>query len=45
MLEQAKAGKIEQAFKGLQKMTGDALKQLGVAISPKESKKPSRDHR
>lgn len=38
-LEQAKAGQKEQAIRGLQKMTGNALKNLGEAMSPKERKK------
>ncbi len=39
MLEQAKAGKLDQAMKGWQKMTGEALKGLGVLMSPPEIKK------
>ena len=38
-LEQAKAGKLDQAMKGWQKMTGEALKGLGVLMSPPEIKK------
>jgi len=34
MLEQAKAGKLDQAMKGWQKMTGEALKGLGLLMSP-----------
>ena len=39
MLEDAKAGKLEQAMKGWQKMTGEALKGLGVLMSPPDIKK------
>ena len=39
MLEQAKAGKLDQAMKGWQKMTGEALKGLGVLMSPPDIKK------
>ena len=39
MLEQAKAGKLDQAMKGWQKMTGEALKGLGVLMTPPEIKK------
>lgn len=39
MLEQAKAGKLDQAMKGWQKMTGEALKGLGVQMSPPDIKK------
>ncbi|MBX3335865.1 MAG: hypothetical protein KF876_17170 [Nitrospira sp.] len=40
MLEQAKAGKLDQAMKGWQKMTGEALKGLGLMMAPPELKKP-----
>jgi hypothetical protein len=39
MLEQAKAGKLDQAMKGWQKMTGEALKGLGVIMNPPDIKK------
>ena len=39
MLEQAKAGKFDQAMKGWQRMTGEALKGLGVLMSPPDIKK------
>lgn len=39
MLEQAKVGKLDQAMKGWQKMTGEALKGLGVLMSPPDIKK------
>ena len=39
MLEKAKAGKLDQAMKGWQKMTGEALKGLGVLMSPPDIKK------
>jgi hypothetical protein len=38
-LEQAKAGQKEQAMKGLQKMTGEALKQVGDFLSPTKGRK------
>lgn len=37
--EQAKAGHMEQAAKGLQQLTGEALKGLGEAISPRKGRK------
>ena len=41
MLEQAKAGKLDQAMKGWQKMTGEALKAWRAHVSPdiKKAKK------
>ena len=39
MLEQAKAGKLDQAMKGWKKMTGEALKGLGVIMNPPDLKK------
>ncbi len=42
MLEEAKAGKLEQAMKGWQKMTGEALKGLGMLMSPPDIKKAKR---
>jgi len=44
MLEQAKVGKLDQAMKGWQKMTEEALKGLGVLMSPPDIKqsKPKR---
>lgn len=36
MLEQAKAGKLDQAMKGWKKMAGEALKGLGVIMNPPE---------
>ena len=39
MLEQAKAGKLDQAMKGWQKMTGEALKGLGLLMAPPVPKK------
>ena len=37
--EQAKAGHKEQAARGLQKLTGEALKGLGEAMSPPKGRK------
>jgi len=42
MLEEAKAGKLEQAMKGWQKMTGEALKGLGMLMSPPDIKNAKR---
>lgn len=42
MLEEAKAGKLEQAMKGWEKMTGEALKGLGMLMSPPDIKKAKR---
>ena len=39
MLEQAKAGKLDQAMKGWKKMTGEALKGLGVLMTPPDIRK------
>ena len=39
MLEQAKTGKLDQAMKGWKKMTGEALKGLGVIMNPPDLKK------
>ena len=38
MLEQAKAGKVYQAMKGCQKMSGEALKGQGEIMSPPDIK-------
>ena len=35
----AKAGKLDQAMKGWKKMTGEALKGLGVIMNPPDLKK------
>jgi len=37
--EQAKVGHKEQVTKGLQKLTGEALKELGVVMSPPKGRR------
>ncbi|MCW5799763.1 MAG: hypothetical protein KIT40_14790 [Nitrospira sp.] len=38
-IEQAKAGQKEQALRGMQKITGEALKQVGDLLSPSKGRK------
>jgi hypothetical protein len=38
-IEQAKAGQKEQALRGMQKITGEALKQVGDLLSPPRGRK------
>lgn len=38
-IEQAKAGQKEQALRGMQKITGEALRQVGELISPVKGRK------
>jgi hypothetical protein len=38
-IEQAKAGRKEQALRGMHKITGEALKQVGDFLSPPKGRK------